>query len=504
MPITTTTQQVKYDLGDVNNDGYIDAVDASTVLSYYAKVSTNADGGFTDSQKEVADVNHDGFINAVDASNILAYYAYLSTGGTIEFADYLANPPVTTTKATTTIITSTTTTSSTTTNITTKLTPFNGVIYDQDGIVVKYNGISDNKSSSGEKNDQKRINLYIENNTDTDIIFQIRNLSINGFMVSGNMYSHVAMNKKINDCISIYNTELNKNSITDIENIEFRLHVVEENTLKTYKDTEPIIIIESIADTKTFIGANYAMKIPVQWKQSFPLMHDYSNDEAITVFTFYNHENEPLLLYHDCFVDNSISEEALLSIFYEAQSENDNILNIEYRKTGDITYLYSTFKDNNVSYTVAFKGGVYGFTTLNQNLVPDYQELIEHIIHTVMANTEQIEVKNNESFNSLTDAEKKGLVGLIMFLNKYFTYSDTAHIVKCSSSTTGHYFYELEYTNVEKEKCTETFLYSITTNKGLRTTDMPDENYQKITAGLSFNELNAAKMDAALQLYYKS
>ena len=66
-------------LGDVNNDGLINAVDASSVLSYYAMISTNKDGGFTEAQKNAADVNHDGLINAVDASCILSYYAYIST-----------------------------------------------------------------------------------------------------------------------------------------------------------------------------------------------------------------------------------------------------------------------------------------------------------------------------------------------------------------------------------------------------------------------------------------
>ena len=66
-------------LGDVNSDEYINAVDASSVLAYYAMTSTNQDGGYNEDQKLAADVNHDGFINAVDASNILAYYAYAST-----------------------------------------------------------------------------------------------------------------------------------------------------------------------------------------------------------------------------------------------------------------------------------------------------------------------------------------------------------------------------------------------------------------------------------------
>ena len=66
-------------LGDVNSDGYINAVDASSVLSYYARISTNQEGGYDAIQKLNADVNQDRSINAVDASNILAYYAYAST-----------------------------------------------------------------------------------------------------------------------------------------------------------------------------------------------------------------------------------------------------------------------------------------------------------------------------------------------------------------------------------------------------------------------------------------
>lgn len=54
-------------------------VDASSVLAYYAMISTNQDGGYGEEQKLAADVNHDGLINAVDASSILSYYAYIST-----------------------------------------------------------------------------------------------------------------------------------------------------------------------------------------------------------------------------------------------------------------------------------------------------------------------------------------------------------------------------------------------------------------------------------------
>ena len=66
-------------LGDVNNDSLINAVDASIVLTYYAMMSTNQKDDFSDAQKNASDIDKNGDINAVDASYILSYYAYTST-----------------------------------------------------------------------------------------------------------------------------------------------------------------------------------------------------------------------------------------------------------------------------------------------------------------------------------------------------------------------------------------------------------------------------------------
>lgn len=66
-------------LGDVNKDGYVNAVDASMILAYYALASTNQSDDFDTEQKKAADVDDNGAVNSVDASYILAYYAYTST-----------------------------------------------------------------------------------------------------------------------------------------------------------------------------------------------------------------------------------------------------------------------------------------------------------------------------------------------------------------------------------------------------------------------------------------
>lgn len=68
-----------YNLGDVNNDGFIDADDASTVLTEYSNVSTGKGSSFSEDQKQAGDVVSDGLVDADDASAILSYYSYLST-----------------------------------------------------------------------------------------------------------------------------------------------------------------------------------------------------------------------------------------------------------------------------------------------------------------------------------------------------------------------------------------------------------------------------------------
>ena len=68
-----------YALGDINNDRFVDSVDASALMREYALVSSGKDSIFTDKRQALAaDVNSDGRADSVDASAILAYYAYNS------------------------------------------------------------------------------------------------------------------------------------------------------------------------------------------------------------------------------------------------------------------------------------------------------------------------------------------------------------------------------------------------------------------------------------------
>ncbi len=73
--------------GDINYDGSIDAVDASNMLSAYAKKATTGDSGLEYKEFITGDVNNDGNVDAVDASLVLTYYADVQTGKTAEGLD---------------------------------------------------------------------------------------------------------------------------------------------------------------------------------------------------------------------------------------------------------------------------------------------------------------------------------------------------------------------------------------------------------------------------------
>ena len=75
-------------LGDINEDGKVDARDASSILSLYADISS---GGreLTDKEKAICNVNGDASVDARDASVLLAYYADLQSGSDITLEEFL-------------------------------------------------------------------------------------------------------------------------------------------------------------------------------------------------------------------------------------------------------------------------------------------------------------------------------------------------------------------------------------------------------------------------------
>lgn len=84
-------EEDEYMLGDVNDDGYVDASDASNILNAYATVATGNVSPFDDLQKLAGDVNKDKAVDSSDASSVLGYYAYTATGGDLTLEEYMSS-----------------------------------------------------------------------------------------------------------------------------------------------------------------------------------------------------------------------------------------------------------------------------------------------------------------------------------------------------------------------------------------------------------------------------
>ena len=71
------------EMGDINHDGFVNAVDSTLILIRYADMSTGNEGNYTEAQQEnfsiYGDMNGDGLVNAIDATEILTIYAERST-----------------------------------------------------------------------------------------------------------------------------------------------------------------------------------------------------------------------------------------------------------------------------------------------------------------------------------------------------------------------------------------------------------------------------------------
>ena len=213
---TTVTTPVIPDLGDINGDEKVDAKDASEILVYYSKMSTGSGATITEKQLKAGNINGDALIDAKDASLILSYYSYISTHEAVSVYDFVnGNIP--------------------TSPLVDSATQIGDTIFDSNNIIVKYRGIT-------EKSEMKYFNIYIENNTEKDLCFQVRNTSINGYMVDGNMSTDIAAGKKANTAIIVKNIELGNNGISIIDDIEFRLHAFDWNDMDFRMDSKPIVI----------------------------------------------------------------------------------------------------------------------------------------------------------------------------------------------------------------------------------------------------------------------
>lgn len=120
------------------------------------------------------------------------------------------------------------------------------VIYDKDGYKATVTGLK--KEEDGDV----KLNLLLENTTATDITFQVRNVSINGYMIDPTFSCDVAAGKKANDGIYFPSWKMDDYAFTKIADFEFSFRIFSDDD-SVDVDTELIQVKTSAADTYQYI-----------------------------------------------------------------------------------------------------------------------------------------------------------------------------------------------------------------------------------------------------------
>ena len=118
------------------------------------------------------------------------------------------------------------------------------VLFNQDNIVITATGLT---YSSYEVD----VGLLIENNSDTAVTVQIRNGSVNGYMIDYGMSCDVAAGMKANDSMYFYLSDLELAGIGTIAEMEFSFHIFDSDTWDTILDSEQITLTTSAYGTYT-------------------------------------------------------------------------------------------------------------------------------------------------------------------------------------------------------------------------------------------------------------
>ncbi len=86
------------------------------------------------------------------------------------------------------------------------------------------------------------VALFIENTGDKDVYVTVDDLAVNGFMIDSAMYEDVPAGKMNMGDITLLESDLEENNITEIETITLKFRVVNAKTLDTLYTTDTITI----------------------------------------------------------------------------------------------------------------------------------------------------------------------------------------------------------------------------------------------------------------------
>lgn len=110
-------------------------------------------------------------------------------------------------------------------------------LHNENGVRIISKGFSDDQSIFG-----PGLVLFIENTTGKDVTVQVRDVSVNGFMVDTMFSEDVTADKCAVTAITVMSSSLEENGIDKIEEMEFYFHVFESDSWATIFDTDKVVV----------------------------------------------------------------------------------------------------------------------------------------------------------------------------------------------------------------------------------------------------------------------
>ncbi|HOC06512.1 MAG: hypothetical protein ACOX21_00355 [Bacillota bacterium] len=118
------------------------------------------------------------------------------------------------------------------------------IVIEEKGILIKVTGLEESWMGP-------ELKVYIENNSDVPITAQVRNTSINGFMIEPIFSCDVVPGKKASDTIDFSGDVLEEHNIDVITEIELYFHVFNTSTWDTIFDSQTVKITTTAAGKYT-------------------------------------------------------------------------------------------------------------------------------------------------------------------------------------------------------------------------------------------------------------
>lgn len=113
--------------------------------------------------------------------------------------------------------------------------PVNNIVYQDANVKISYSGIRENWLGY-------KFDLTVENLTSRTVVVQVRETSINGFMVNPICSIEVAPMKKAQDGFTIFGDDAKRTPIGSVKNVETKFHIFDWEDLGFGYDTQNIVI----------------------------------------------------------------------------------------------------------------------------------------------------------------------------------------------------------------------------------------------------------------------